>query len=159
MRERALVLVKEHYGLESEWFSHESEQLALRCNTMAMQHLRDRARRTARAACCGLAVTGEIRAAGPADRPEVAIKLLRKAEALTDPRGVMHRHPRRHSLRAVTLNNLGCYYKEQRKYHTALSYLQRALKLEADGALLPPPPSPRRTAPPLTAATAYSRPA
>lgn len=92
-----------------------------------------------------------MRALGLAEKPAVAIKLLHKAEALTDPRGVMYRHPRRHSLRAVTLNNLGCYYKEQRKYHTALSYLQRALKLEADGALLaarePRPAPPQRRSP------------
>lgn len=36
------------------------------------------------------------------------------------------------SLLAVTCNNLGCYYKKVGKLHGALSYLRRALKLEAD---------------------------
>jgi hypothetical protein len=36
------------------------------------------------------------------------------------------------SLLAVTCNNLGCYYKKVGKLHGALSYLRRALKMEAD---------------------------
>lgn len=35
------------------------------------------------------------------------------------------------SLLATTCNNLGCYYKKVGKFHGALSYLRRALKLEA----------------------------
>lgn len=45
MRERALVLMKDHYGLDSDVFAQESERLALLCNTLAMEHLRERARR------------------------------------------------------------------------------------------------------------------
>lgn len=36
------------------------------------------------------------------------------------------------SLLAVTCNNLGCYYKKIGKFHGALSYLRRALKMEVD---------------------------
>lgn len=36
------------------------------------------------------------------------------------------------SLLAVTCNNLGCYYKKVGKYHGALSYLRRALKMEIE---------------------------
>jgi len=36
------------------------------------------------------------------------------------------------SLLAITCNNLGCYYMKIRKYHGALSYLRRALKMEVE---------------------------
>jgi len=36
------------------------------------------------------------------------------------------------ALLAVTCNNLGCYFKKVGKYHGALSYLRRALKMEVD---------------------------
>jgi tetratricopeptide (TPR) repeat protein len=36
------------------------------------------------------------------------------------------------SLQAVTCNNLGCYYKKAGKFHGALSYLRRALKMELE---------------------------
>lgn len=36
------------------------------------------------------------------------------------------------SLMAVTCNNLGCYYMKVRKFHGALSYLRRALKMEVE---------------------------
>merc|ERR1719230_612289 len=36
------------------------------------------------------------------------------------------------SLLSVTCNNLGCYYKKVGKFHGALSYLRRALKMEVE---------------------------
>jgi tetratricopeptide (TPR) repeat protein len=50
------------------------------------------------------------------------LELLKKAEILTerDMRG-----------RAITFNNLACYYRRQGKLHAALQYLQKALKIEA----------------------------
>ncbi|OLQ10796.1 hypothetical protein AK812_SmicGene5438 [Symbiodinium microadriaticum] len=36
------------------------------------------------------------------------------------------------SLLATTCNNLGCYYKKVGKFHGALGYLRRALKLEVE---------------------------
>jgi len=52
----------------------------------------------------------------------MVLELLKKAEILTerDPPG-----------RAVTFNNLACYYRRQGKLHASLQYLQKALKIEA----------------------------
>eukprot|EP00927_Polykrikos_kofoidii_P038485 TRINITY_DN32847_c0_g1_i1.p1 TRINITY_DN32847_c0_g1~~TRINITY_DN32847_c0_g1_i1.p1 ORF type:complete len:974 (+),score=195.45 TRINITY_DN32847_c0_g1_i1:63-2984(+) len=36
------------------------------------------------------------------------------------------------TLQAVTCNNIGCYYKKVGKYHGALSYLRKALKMEVE---------------------------
>merc|ERR1719424_2502977 len=36
------------------------------------------------------------------------------------------------TLLSVTCNNLGCYYKKVGKFHGALSYLRRALKMEVE---------------------------
>ncbi|KAL4101510.1 hypothetical protein PRIC1_005262 [Phytophthora ramorum] len=52
----------------------------------------------------------------------VVLELLKKAEILTE------RHP---AGRAVTLNNLACYYRRQGNLHKALTYLTEALKIEA----------------------------
>lgn len=51
----------------------------------------------------------------------MVLELLKKAEILTerDPAG-----------KAVTYNNLACYYRRQGKLHAALQYLQKALKIE-----------------------------
>lgn len=51
----------------------------------------------------------------------MVLELLKKAEILSerDKRG-----------RAVTYNNLACYYRRQGKLHNALTYLQKAAKLE-----------------------------
>ena len=52
----------------------------------------------------------------------LTLELLKKAEILTerDPPG-----------RAVTCNNLACYYRRQGRLRIALQYLQRALKIES----------------------------
>ncbi|KAF1781937.1 hypothetical protein PC129_g12659 [Phytophthora cactorum] len=52
----------------------------------------------------------------------VVLELLKKAEILTE------RHP---AGRAVTLNNLACYYRRQGNLHKALTYLTKALKIES----------------------------
>mmetsp|Transcript_2429 Transcript_2429/g.2814 ORF Transcript_2429/g.2814 Transcript_2429/m.2814 type:complete len:285 (+) Transcript_2429:104-958(+) len=53
---------------------------------------------------------------------ELVLELLKKAEILTE----------RDALgRAVTCNNLACYYRRQGQFRTALQYLQRALKIES----------------------------
>ena len=52
----------------------------------------------------------------------MVLELLKKAEILTE---------RDEPGKAVTLNNLACYYRRQGKLHAALTYLQRALKIEA----------------------------
>uniref|UniRef100_A0A7S2CPG4 Kinesin light chain n=1 Tax=Florenciella parvula TaxID=236787 RepID=A0A7S2CPG4_9STRA len=51
----------------------------------------------------------------------MVLELLKKAEILTE---------RDNAGRAVTFNNLACYYRRQGKLHAALQYLQKALKIE-----------------------------
>merc|ERR1711965_1087501 len=51
----------------------------------------------------------------------MVLELLKKAEILTE---------RDEAGRAVTFNNLACYYRRQGKLHAALQYLQKALKIE-----------------------------
>ena len=62
-----------------------------------------------------------------------AHELLRKAEALTEeasPSAGWAPAGARRRLHAVTLNNLGCYYKRRGKLNAALGYLEEALALE-----------------------------
>merc|ERR1719262_1800708 len=61
---------------------------------------------------------------------EISCKFFEKAEALTDPAN-LHMNPEsRLVLRAVTYNNMGCFYKSMSKLHTALQYLKKAQKIE-----------------------------
>lgn len=53
---------------------------------------------------------------------EQALLLLRKAEIVSE------RHP---VIRAVTYNNLGCYYRKKGKLRTALSYVEKAIEIES----------------------------
>jgi uncharacterized protein (DUF2132 family) len=55
-------------------------------------------------------------------------RLLKKAEEIISSPN----YPTGSKLNAVTLNNLGCYYKRINSYDTALVYLRRALQEEAD---------------------------
>merc|ERR1719389_1357846 len=81
------------------------ERLAVGYNTLGMKHLKD----------------GHI---------EASCKFFEKAEALTDPAN-LHMNPEsRLVLRAVTYNNMGCFYKSMSKLHTALQYLRKAQKIE-----------------------------
>lgn len=52
----------------------------------------------------------------------MVLELLKKAEILTE------RDP---SSRAATFNNLACYYRRKGKLHSALQYLEKALKIES----------------------------
>lgn len=52
----------------------------------------------------------------------MVLELLKKAEILTE---------RDSAGRAVTFNNLACYYRRLGKLHAALQYLQKALKIES----------------------------
>ena len=52
----------------------------------------------------------------------MVLELLKKAEILTE---------RDAAGKAATFNNLACYYRRQGKLHSALTYLQKALKIEA----------------------------
>lgn len=52
----------------------------------------------------------------------MVLELLKKAEILTE---------RDNAGRAVTFNNLACYYRRQGKLHASLQFLQKAIKIEA----------------------------
>lgn len=81
------------------------ERLAIGYNTLGMKHLKD-------------------------GKTEASCKFFEKAEALTDPAN-LHMNPEsRLVLRAVTYNNMGCFYKSMGKLHTALQYLKKAQKIE-----------------------------
>lgn len=81
------------------------ERLAIGYNTLGMKHLKD-------------------------GSTNVACKFFGKAEALTDPANLHMNPDSRLVLRAVTYNNLGCFYKSLSKLHTALQYLRKAQAIE-----------------------------
>lgn len=81
------------------------ERLAVGYNTLGMKHLKD-------------------------GNTETSCKFFEKAEALTDPANLHMNPDSRLVLRAVTYNNMGCFYKSMSKLHTALQYLRKAQKIE-----------------------------
>jgi len=81
------------------------ERLAVGYNTLGMKHLKD-------------------------GNTEISVKFFEKAEALTDPTNLHMNYESRMVLRAVTYNNMGCFYKSMSKLHTALQYLRKAEKIE-----------------------------
>lgn len=81
------------------------ERLAIGYNTLGMKHLKD-------------------------GNTEASCKFFEKAEALTDPANLHMNAESRLVLRAVTYNNMGCFYKSMSKLHTALQYLKKAQKIE-----------------------------
>merc|ERR1712014_150257 len=81
------------------------ERLALGYNTLGMKHLKD-------------------------NDTETSSKFFEKAEALTDPANLHMNPDSRLVLRAVTYNNMGCFYKSMTKLHTALQYLRKAQNIE-----------------------------
>lgn len=81
------------------------ERLTVGYNTLGMKHLKD----------------GKV---------DTSCKFFEKAEALTDPANLHMNSDSRLVLRAVTYNNLGCFYKSMSKLHTALQYLRKAQKIE-----------------------------
>jgi len=81
------------------------ERLAVGYNTLGMKHLKD-------------------------GNNDVSAKFFEKAEALTDPANLHMVPDQRLVLRAVTYNNMGCFYKSMNKLHTALQYLKKAQSIE-----------------------------
>merc|ERR1719240_1226692 len=81
------------------------ERLAVGYNTLGMKHLKD-------------------------GNTDTSCKFFEKAEALTDPANLHMNADSRMVLRAVTYNNMGCFYKSMSKLHTALQYLRKAEKIE-----------------------------
>jgi hypothetical protein len=85
--DQALSLKMEVFGLGSAEVIAAGESLALLCNTAAMR----------------------LMAEGQA---EESLQLLKNAELLTGPNGCLPQGETRAKVRAVTMNNLGCYYKK-----------------------------------------------
>lgn len=98
--ERALVLRRHFFGLESEEVALACRALAEMCNLLAMSFLQQ-------------------------DNFSVAVDLLKKAEVLTAQHG--HRFA---AERATTLNNLACYYRRLGKLHAAMTSLRSVVTIE-----------------------------
>jgi len=81
------------------------ERLAVGYNTLGMKYLKD-------------------------GSTEISCKFFEKAEALTDPANLHMSPESRLVLRAVTYNNMGCFYKSMSKLHTALQFLRKAQSIE-----------------------------
>merc|ERR1740138_354630 len=92
-------------GMQDNFLSTLFERLAVGYNTLGMKHLKD-------------------------GNTEISCKFFEKAEALTDPANLHMNSDSRLVLRAVTYNNMGCFYKSMSKLHTALQYLKKAQKIE-----------------------------
>ena len=128
--ERGLVLRQHFFGADSEEVWRACKTVGEMCNLLAMTYLQQGACasrvacRVARHAslCRRHALTRPFARAPCAEDFAMVLELLKKADILTerDPPG-----------RAVTYNNLACYYRRQGKLHAALSYLQKSLKIEA----------------------------
>ena len=95
--ERSLVLRRCLYGNESEEAIQACKLVVDTCNGLATAYLTQ-------------------------DNFQMAMELIKKAEALSEPYEF---------LRAVTYNNLACYYRRQNKLRTALKYLEKALQLNS----------------------------
>ena len=103
--ETSVFLRKQIYGANSREVLKACQVFTTSCNTLAMNCLQK-------------------------DNYMKAYELLKKAELLTEPRGYLTDDKARLKLRAVTFNNLGCFYKRRGKLHAALQYLDKALKIE-----------------------------
>ncbi len=82
------------------------------CNFIAMACMRQESKATG----------ADARAKEEAGFDATALELLKKAEILTE------RHP---IVRAVTFNNMGCYFRKKGKLRTALSYVEKAIQIES----------------------------
>eukprot|EP00164_Ancoracysta_twista_P004931 GFYU01006705.1.p1 GENE.GFYU01006705.1~~GFYU01006705.1.p1 ORF type:complete len:274 (+),score=39.99 GFYU01006705.1:95-916(+) len=103
--ESGLLMRKDVYGIGSPEFLRAYEDFVRRCNSVAMDCVQK-------------------------DQFKVAYNLLKKAELLTEPRLAFGDNTQRLKLRAITFNNMGCFYKRRSKLHTAIQYLEKALKIE-----------------------------
>mmetsp|Transcript_5642 Transcript_5642/g.13261 ORF Transcript_5642/g.13261 Transcript_5642/m.13261 type:complete len:261 (-) Transcript_5642:384-1166(-) len=81
------------------------ERLAVGYNTLGMKYLKD-------------------------GSTEISCRFFEKAEALTDQANLHMKRESRLVLRAVTYNNMGCFYKSMSKLHLALQFLRKAQMLE-----------------------------
>jgi len=91
--------------MKGEMLSNLFERLVVGYNTLGMKYLKE-------------------------GNTEESCKFFEKAEALTDPANLHMTPESRLVLRAVTYNNMGCFYKSMSKLHTALQYLRKAQAIE-----------------------------
>ena len=106
-REAALHQLVHEQGLQHHSVQDEAAALIRQYNTAAMQ----------------LVASNEF--------PQ-AHNMLKKAAAYTkDSSKLIRSRQLRLQLRAITLNNLGCYCKKAGQLQPALEYLQKALKIES----------------------------
>ena len=107
LREQMLLLAKKTFGDTAVEVQRSCESFVVRCNQIAMAKLK-------------------------ANQPDEAFDLLRKAEILTDKNGILALCPAaRLRCRAVTLNNIGLFYRHRDQNNAALSYLEQALEIES----------------------------
>ena len=99
--EMSVFLRKQIYGGNSREVLKACQVFTTSCNTLAMNCLQK-------------------------DDYMRAYELLKKAELLTEPRGYLTDDKARLKLRAVTFNNLGCFYKRRGKLHAALQVIASA---------------------------------
>jgi tetratricopeptide (TPR) repeat protein len=92
-------------SLRGTYLSSLFERMTVGYNTVGMKHLKE-------------------------GNSDTALKYFEKAEALTDPANSHVNPEARRVLRAVTYNNLGCFFKSMNKLHTASQYLKKALAIE-----------------------------
>uniref|UniRef100_A0A0G4GF32 Kinesin light chain n=1 Tax=Chromera velia CCMP2878 TaxID=1169474 RepID=A0A0G4GF32_9ALVE len=59
-----------------------------------------------------------------------SLRTLKQADTITQPHNSFMADSAKKVLKAVTFNNLGCYYKHQDQPHTAYQYLKKALAIE-----------------------------
>jgi hypothetical protein len=91
------------YGLQNPEVQAAAEQLAMTSNIFAIKAL----------------VAGKY---------QLALKLFKKAELLTDPQ--KYRYRRRGDIRAWTFDNIAYYYYRRSKFSAALQYVQKAAKVQ-----------------------------
>eukprot|EP00959_Pyramimonas_sp_CCMP1952_P113934 2382515-Pyramimonas_sp.AAC.1 len=104
--EEAFVMKLQAYGSDDDRVSSTCGELALGYNTLAMRMVEE----------------GQF---------DEAYELLKKAEILTEEEGSLKSDfQKRMKLNAITLNNLGCFFKRKGKLQAALHYLNKALAIE-----------------------------
>lgn len=90
------------YGLQNPEVQAAAEQLAMTTNIFAIK----------------LLIAGKY---------QIALKMFKKAELLTDPH--KYRYRRRGELRSWTFSNISYYYYKRSKFSAALQYIQKAAKV------------------------------
>jgi tetratricopeptide (TPR) repeat protein len=112
--EDAVMLKHSHYGADSEETRDAFKAFVSECSATAMNALNR-------------------------EEHSTSFELLKKAESLTEEGLFLGDEQERLRLRAVIFNNLGCFYKRRSKLHASLQYLEKALNLELQCAIVENP--------------------